>query len=498
MPNNKRVWKGKTQYKSQFRWTDENGVVHKSNTGWCNTKLEADNEAERLKKEKNIPVGKKQSTKKVSVVFKEFINEIEKEANDNSLKNKSTQISLLQRANSINNSYFPEELKNKQVKEVNSAFFRKWLESMNKEKISGQTIRSFKNVLNNFNKYLANTGYYDKYNTDIEIAIGLGKVDIKPVKAGERKDRRVPTQNDIKALELHYVDKLGTFRNFYYYTLFYFEFYTGMRVSETVGLQWKNVDLSKDNRVIYVRNAINEKENRKTALKRTQIGNYSTKNETSERGVVIFDIIYTLLRDYRNRYKIHYKLKESEMDNCFVFPAMTNPRNYAKAKLWLAELYRACDGAKIKRFDNGMMRHGCATWLVAPSPDGLGYSPEQVYSQLGHCDSSMINAIYGKLQKNQMTQKNRIVFNDIYHPEENKEYLEEKKEKEDLLNYAKGNNEVPEIVYKLIRFTQEIERVNNSDNKVFYYYEMDEEALEKGGFKKRYPEIKFIKKEDDK
>lgn len=492
MPQSKRVWKGKTQYRCVYRWADENGITHQSNTGWFNSKLEAQNEANKLKKTKNIPVGKSKSTKKVSVVFDEFIATIEKEVNDGALKNKSSAISRLQRANSIKKNYFPRELQNKAVKEVNVAFFRKWLESMNKEKISGGTLRTFKTLLLKFNKYLANTGYYDNYNTDIEIAIGLSRVEMKPLKAGAHKDRKLPTQNDIEEIRRYYEDDLGKFRNFYYYTFFYFEFYTGMRVSEIIALQWKNVDLSKDNRVIYVKNAINEKEKRSTALKRTEIGNYSTKNETSERGVVIFDMIYQLLIDYRNRYKQHYKLKESQMDDCFVFPKLTNPFVFTKHTRLLEELNRVCEATEIGKLDNGMFRHGCATWLVAPPPDGLGYSPEQVYSQLGHCDSSMINTIYGKLQKQQQTQKNRTVFNDIYHPDENKKYIEETKEKTLNLNRAKGGNKSAEIVSKLMRIMQELERVKRTKKKEFYYYKEDDEFLEQYDIKKQYPEVSFI------
>ena len=254
MPKCKRKKNGTTQYRSTYRWKDENLIEHQTTTPWFDSKLEADTEAKRLSKVKGTPIGRSRSTKKVSTVFEEFKNSFEKEINSSALKNKSTVVSLYQRCNSIQKKYFPKELKETMIRDVNSAFFRRWLESMNKEKISGETIRSFKVVLQKFNKYLADTGYYANYNMDIEIAIALGRVDIKARKTGERKDRRVPTQNDIELLALHYSDKLGKFRNFYYYTFFYFEFYTGMRVSETIALQWKNVDLSPDNRVIHVVN----------------------------------------------------------------------------------------------------------------------------------------------------------------------------------------------------------------------------------------------------
>ena len=498
MPACKRKKNGLTQYRSTYRWKDENLVEHQTTTPWFNSKIEADNEAKRLSKAKGTPIGRARSTKKVSVVFDEFMSSIDKSINDRTLKNKSTDIAIHQRCNSIKHKYFPAELKNTMVKDVNSAFFRRWLESMNREKISGHTIRSFKAVLQKFNKFMANTGYYSNYNMDIEIAIALGRVDIKPRKTGERKDRRLPTQNDIEEIRRYYEDTIGEFRSFYYYTFFYFEFYTGCRVSETIALQWKNVDLNKDHRIIHIVNGISEKEKRSTALRRTEKGNYSTKNDTSERDVVIFDMIYQLLIDYKQRYKIHYKLSEKDIQNCFVFPALSDPYNFARHSRLLEELKRACEGAGIEELDNGMFRHGCATWLVAPEPDGLGYSPEQVYSQLGHCDSKMIKEIYGKLQKTQLAEKNRVVFNDIYHPEENKAYIEAKKEKQYNLKRAKGGNKPAEEVSKALRFTQELERIKyKAKKKVFYYYKSDIQVIRTFKLDEQYPMIEFILKEDD-
>ena len=498
MPNNKRIWKGKTQYKSQFRWTDEDGITHKSNTGWCDTKLEADKEAERLKKEKSKPVGKPRSAKKIETVFNEYMAELERNINDGELNNKSSTITMLERCNSIKNKYFPAELKNMMVKEVNPAFFRRWLEHINKQKISGHTVRSFKVVLQKFNKFLADNGYYSHYNMDVEIAIALGRVNLKPRKSGERKDRKVPTQLDIEDIANYYLDDLGKFRNFYYYTFFYFEFYTGMRVSETVALQWKNVDLREDYRVIHIINGINEKEKRNTALKRTEIGNYSTKNETSERGIVIFDKIYQLLLDYRNRYMTHYNLSEEETEECFVFPALKDPHKYAKHGKLLEELKRACEGAGIEELDNGMFRHGCATWLVAPKPLGMGYSAEQVFSHMGHCDSKMILDIYGKLEKQQITEKNKETFTDIYHPKENKDQEEIRKENEYRINLAQGNNKPAEQTMKMYRFMQELDHIREDGKHIFYYYEIDEEAIEKAGLREIYKDINFIKRDGKK
>lgn len=493
MPQLKRKKDGKTQYRSTYRWKDSLGTTHQTTTTWKASKLEADTEAKRLSKLKTASTNTTTTrrNKKVISILEDYIVKVDGDVNDETLKNKSSQITLLQRLKALEKYYFPEELKNTYVKEVDTAYFRRWIEYLNRQKISGPTLRTYKTTIQKFNKYMADNGYYDNYNADIENSMAISRVEIKSRKTGIRKDRRTPNLADIEALRRYYEDDLGRFRNFYYYTFFYFEFYTGCRVSETIALLWKDVDLREEKRVIHIRNAINAKEKRETALKRTQVGNFSTKNETSERGVVIFDIIYKLLKDYKNRYKIHYKM--SNIEDCFVFPALKNPYNYASHNHLLEELKRACIGAGIDELDNGMFRHGCATMLVAPPPDGLGFNPEQVYSQLGHCDSSMINEIYGKLQKDQMTQKNRIVFNKIYHPEEDLAYQEDIKELEDIINRVQGNNGPAEVVSKLLRFMMELERIKYSDNKVFYYFEDDEEFIKQYNFlKEKYPEIKFV------
>lgn len=484
MAKNKTKKDGKTYYRTNYRWVDADGTTHFTNTKWFPTKLEADQEAERLKKEKSLWDNGK--NKKVIDAYDAFTTNVEQQAFNDKLKNKSSLISLHQRLKSIKKNYFPQELQKVKVKEVDASFFRKWLEYMDAQEIAGETIRSYKTVLNKFNKYLATNGYYENYNKDMEITIALNRVEIKPKKTGKRK-RRTPTVADIEEIRRFYENDLGKFRNFYYYTFFYCEFYLGTRVSETIALKWADIDLRPEARVVYVRNAINGKEKRRIARKRTEVGNYSTKNETSERVVVIFDMIYQLLKDYKFRYRVHYKITEKEQEDCFVFPALTNPHNYASHNHLLEELKRACAGAGIEPLDNGMFRHGTCYFLVAPHPEGLGYSPEQVYSQMGHCDSSMINQVYSKLAKEQMARKNKITFNQIYHPEEDLKEKERNEELEWILKRVRGNNRAAEQVGKMYRFIMELERLGEGDT--YYYNDEDEDTINQ--LKDAYPYINF-------
>ena len=159
MPQCKRKKDGKTEYRSTYRWKDENGVVHQTTTPWMSSKLEADQLANKLSSTKNLPTNRNKQNKKVGVVFDEYIQYVEKEAFDSRLKNKSSLISLYQRLNTINNQYFPKELQNTIVKDVNPSFFRSWLDSLNRKQMSGETLRTYKSAIQKFNKYLADMGY---------------------------------------------------------------------------------------------------------------------------------------------------------------------------------------------------------------------------------------------------------------------------------------------------------------------------------------------------
>ena len=99
MPKCKRVVNGKTQYRTTYRWRTIAGEIKQTTTPWCNTKLEANKMAEALIKEKE---GSKPADKeRVFVVFDKFVAELEEIVNDDSLRNKSTEIIFFQRARTL-------------------------------------------------------------------------------------------------------------------------------------------------------------------------------------------------------------------------------------------------------------------------------------------------------------------------------------------------------------------------------------------------------------
>ena len=103
-------------------------------------------------------------------------------------------------------------------------------------------------------------------------------------------------------------------RNFFFYTLFYVLFYSGVRPEELVGLQWKFIDLREGHRTIAIRNAISNLERQEHALERVVKGQYRTKNPTSVRTIPIFDFYYELLKDYKESYRYEFNLTKEEIE----------------------------------------------------------------------------------------------------------------------------------------------------------------------------------------
>ena len=97
---------------------------------------------------------------------------------------------------------------------------------------------------------------------DIDSAIR--RVSIKSTREGnkeEKGERNIITLLDFMKMTYFFYDKgFELFENFYFYTLFYVLYFSGMRVEELCGLKWKNVDLRQSMKQIIIENAISEME----------------------------------------------------------------------------------------------------------------------------------------------------------------------------------------------------------------------------------------------
>ena len=88
--------------------------------------------------------------------------------------------------------------------------------------------------------------------------------------------------------------------------MFFVLFFSGVRVEELTGLQWKFIDLRDSRRQISIKNAISKMEKREHALERTRKVQYRTKNTVSIRTIPIFDFYYDLLKDYKESFRYQY------------------------------------------------------------------------------------------------------------------------------------------------------------------------------------------------
>ena len=423
MSKRKRVNKdtGKLEYKARYFWIDENGKKKDSDTGWFPSKAEAYIEAERLRKEKSsgaIQKKTEQLNNSIEETFGEWIAYLnEKMSNDT---DGTYYLSIRNKARSLIKHHTPEEIKNTKIKNMTLNTFRIWVNWVNDEDIAGKTVRGFKQTMRYFNKYLDSNGLYMDDNMFNTIDVSLFMTNVKNNSIGARK-RYAPTIADIKKITDGYMvnDGFGKFESFYWYTLFLVLFYTGMRVEELIGLQWKYVDLYSEDPCIEIVNSINERENPKNVMARIRSEHGKTKTFDSKRTIYIFEYYGSVLEQYAKRFKEEFDLDDDEFEESFVFPNVTarDPENrldYQKHKNILRQLDTACKIAGVPKTDSQMFRHGCAIWLITPKKNGgLGYKREDVYQFFGHSNARMVDEVYARMNKEQRDEKTKAIFEPI-------------------------------------------------------------------------------------
>jgi integrase len=268
-----------------------------------------------------------------------------------------------------------------------------------------------------------------------------------------------------------------------------------MRVEEIAGLQWKFIDLREGVRTISINNAISRWESVGHALERTNSGRYKTKNPISIRTIPIFDFYYELLIDYKESYMYEFGLNKEEIEECFVFPsiARNNPYKFMRSQTALMELKRVLKALDMPNTDLQMFRHSCATFLILPPPDGLGYTEEKVIDYFGHQDTQMLKSIYARLTQKQKSERMRYTFSDIYKPDEVAERTAEEEMKERLLKRIGGDNEREKRIAREYRIHNQIEKAVKSGKQTYYYMKKDkgiiDRYIEKNGLKMDFVEV---------
>ncbi|MBR0419442.1 MAG: tyrosine-type recombinase/integrase [Erysipelotrichaceae bacterium] len=440
-----------TEYKVRYSWKDASGKKKDSKTGWFSSIEEAEAMAQKLKSSKqqqSMDNLQSQRDAKVETVYHKWLIELEERANRETTENTTTDKSYFNRARTIYTQYLPDAIRYIKVRDLTENDFRIWLNYLNSLNLSGKSVRNYKLLIIKFNQYLGNNGYYVDPELDMKIDTVLSRMRIKPKTTGERKDRRVPTVEDIESICLFYqMLGLGDFKNFYWYTLWHTLFYSGLRISELIGLQWQFVDF--DNDTMDIRNSISERELKKNVHNRVKQEIYHTKNAKSERIIPIFAKYCQLLKDYKQAYKYHFHLTNKQIEKCYVFPLVLTTKedvnDYQKQKNVLRELNFVCKEMDVEKTDVQMMRHGCATWMVSDREDGgLGFTEEQAKDYFGHTGDDMLREVYAKLNKKQRANRTITTFSSLMvdKPRKEKESVEKLKELTDLVLHPEENEEL--------------------------------------------------------
>ena len=473
------------QYKARYYFR-ENGKRTDSETSWFETKEQAEKEAERLKAQReqmDLLRQVERRDKRLITMYVEYMEECRRKSEK---QEKTTDVQYYRTVKTIYKYHIPPKIQNVKLSDITPIVFRNWLAEINKkENVGGKYIRQIKNVLVKFNDYLEENGcYVDMYMSE-SIYATLSRAKLKNTKVNDREEngeRHIISVVDIESITSYYADKgLGNFRNFYYYTLFYLLFYSGIRVEELVGLQWKFIDLRDNVRSISIKNSIVATlEKEEYVLKRVKKEKYKTKNKTSCRVIPIFDFYYDLLKDYKESYRYEYGLSKEEVENGFVFPRLKqhDPYLYLNSIYLLRELNKTTKELGIPKTDLQMFRHSCATFLILPYPDGLGYTEEKVKDYFGHQDTKMLNSVYGKLNTMQKADRMRKTFMDIYNPTNTGEKSAEELMRERLIKRVYGDNEMEKEEARRKRILEQIKYAERKLKQKYYYSTKDKDIIE--------------------
>lgn len=488
---------GKEIYAWRYYFFDKNGKKIDTNTTFFSTRAEAEAEGLRIEQartDERKDEELKRRDKYLITAFQEFIDYYEQKAHRITTDNTCSDVAFYHRAITIREKYMTEGIKRTKIKDIEPIVFRDWISYINSQDISGSYVRNLRATISAFNKWLRDNGYYfSNRNLDLEIDYAMSKTTIKSKKTKNRElngERNILTIADIDKICDYFIKRgIGQFENFYFYTLYYVLFYSGLRVEELVALQWKFVDLDV-NGVIRIENAINQRENRENVMNRIKQGIYHTKNQTSIRVLPILENYRELLIDYRTSYKYEYGV--NDLDECFVFPMLIkhDPYTYMNSDLITRKLKEPLKELGLKNTDCQMFRHSCATFLIMPYPEGLGFDEQKVIDYFGHTDTEMLKTVYARLNTRQKSERLKQTFGDYYKMEKTKEAKEEEKKQIKRIEQIKGNTNIAKKVRKERIFAEIEKAIERKQNQ--YYYNKKDVRIIRSYIKEKGENISFI------
>lgn len=390
--------------KKSFRFKDEDGKVHHSDTKWHFEYADCEQEAKEVIKNKGTKKCKQEVDEPTiaSTLFA-YTNSLLKEAEKKTAYKNTTSSNKYRNASALLNKYTPTKIGNTKIRDLKSLTFANWMTYINSDtadhdSLSGVRVRAFKLTIKDYiSKYLSANALIDREKA-YAYKMAIDDIPIKKKKDGKRNNRNQITIDDLKLIKNYYTEKgLEKFDNFYWYTFYTLLFCTGMRVGEILALQWKNVifsDVPQDN-MIRITNSIGEREKVENVMERLKQNNLEAKNKYSVRNITMWAYYRDLLRDFKHSSMCHFNYHSTkEMGDKFVFPNLSkSERPYRTQKSTLVHTNIMMANLGLPKTDNQMFRHACAYYLAYE----MGCSIEQTFDYFGHCDSDMIREVYAPL-----------------------------------------------------------------------------------------------------
>lgn len=409
-------------------------------------------------------------------------------------KKTSTQSDKVKNAKSLSKNYTPKWIATKNIYDVNSNDIVKWIVFINSspdhKDLSGSTVKRYKGIIKLFCQFLFTESYIGKSKRD-EFEMEIEHTKTKRKEYGQRTDRNFPKEEDFRKIVRYYTmnknGTLGTFENFYWYSLFFVLYFTGMREGELVALRWKNIHFDvldkktgKLSSYIKIDNSISEKEKEEAVMERLRLNNLSPKNENSIREIPIWDAYKELLQDYKESY--HYKFKTvGSMDDMFVFPNIRTrgvrnediPYKYQRHKNVLRELDETTAKLGMPKYDIQMFRHGTVYFLCM----NQGMAQGDCIDYIGHADEEMIRKVYLNITVSEKREMSEKRLSDVITAKFNQEYIEQHTKHKKHHYVPDEDLEDRRIWGKIYRIAGEILRTIEKGQRIYEYSAKNEDYV---------------------
>lgn len=394
----------RNRYRAKYKCKKIDGTNFSSSTGWFESKLAAKEEA--IKRIKNCEEGiAEEMIQNISIgkLLQEYEKICEDELKSVEYERVSTKDTLFRRIRSLRNNHLPDDVSKWSLKNLNNQLFTKWLYSIKNKKLKTATKKQYKSAILNFNNWLYFSGKHGSRELYLESKTTISEYKVY-VENTQRQDRHTPSVEEITAVIRSFDLSSGNYETFYWYSLIYTLFWSGLRVEELIALEWKNVDFCK--RKISIENAITERDTNEIIRKRKEKNYKLLKTAHSNRNLPMIKNYYCVLEAFKNATQLKYNLRDEEIGNRYIFPNLKKRKNsndFISSKMIRYRLQKHCALAGVKYFDAQMCRHGLAKFLYS-----IGYLYEDACHYFGHKDSKMLKNVYAKLDKAEIEMKIEI------------------------------------------------------------------------------------------